>query len=463
MKEEEKMFDGITNVDDDLIEEAKERKPKKRQYQWNKWTLIASCIVILAGIGLFLFTNKDGESILEPILPVTYPRAYAFDNYDTRFTIREENPIDDKLVNIINNFAYQTSSLILTKENKNTNYSPISLYYALSLATSGANGETEVQLLDLLGISDSKSLSTQLGNLYRLLYFDNDIGQLKIANSIWMDRDMNGEPIEFKDGFVENAVTNFYASSHSVDFSDEETAKAIADWISTNTNETISPTIELNDDQILSIINTVYFYDEWVDRFNRSETAKDTFYLLDESEVTVDFMNMTSFSKAFSRGENFTRSGLSLKNAGEMIFILPDEGISPYEIIDSPDKIMEAFEGGKDGIGEVVWKVPKFDFDSKIKMKETLKTLGVTNAFSDAANFDGITDHFAVISDIVQETHISIDERGVEASAFTKIDYDGSALPKDEAYMILDRPFIYGITASNGTLLFVGVCENPGK
>jgi len=37
----------------------------------------------------------------------------------------------------------------------------------------------------------------------------------------------------------------------------------------------------------------------------------------------------------------------------------------------------------------------------------------------------------------------------------------GSAMPEGHADMLLNRPFIYGITAQNRSLLFVGVCENP--
>ena len=34
-------------------------------------------------------------------------------------------------------------------------------------------------------------------------------------------------------------------------------------------------------------------------------------------------------------------------------------------------------------------------------------------------------------------------------------------MPQGRAEMILDRPFIYAITASNGMILFVGICNNP--
>ena len=41
--------------------------------------------------------------------------------------------------------------------------------------------------------------------------------------------------------------------------------------------------------------------------------------------------------------------------------------------------------------------------------------------------------------------------------------YAGAALPEGRAEMTLNRPFIYYITAPDGSLLFVGVCENPAE
>lgn len=397
----------------------------------------------------------------KPILKVDYPKAYAFEDYDAKREIREQNPVEDSFIDVINDFSYRTGALILSEEGKNINYSPLSLYYALSIAASGAENETEAQLLDLLGINDSGLLSEQCGNLYRQLYTDNEIGRLKIANSIWMDDNMNGSPVTFKDDFIKQAAENFYASSYSVDFAEEETAKAMADWISANTNGILSPAFETNPQQILSIINTVYFYDQWIDRFDRSLTAEDTFYPLNRREVKCDFMNQTFASAGFSKGDGFTRAGLSLKNAGQMVFILPEEGVLPYELMASPEKMEEIFEGGEAFSGEVVWKIPKFSFGSKFVLADVLKSLGVSYAFMADADFSGITDHMAYISNVLQETHIAIDEDGVEASAFTKIDYAGSARPEGRADMILDRPFIYAVTARGGGLLFMGICENP--
>lgn len=453
-----KIFDAITGIDDELIEEAKESKVSR--FKMKRVLTVAASILVIISIGL-LMKNKKVNQYINPIAEVIYPKSYAFDDYDNWRKIIDENPVNDNTIKVVNDFAYKTSSLFLSSSEKNTNYSPLSLYYALALATTGAKTETEMELLNLLGMQDSQVLSEQSGNLYRLLNKDNEIGKLKIANSIWLGNKINGEPVIFKDTFVENAVNNFYASSYNVDFSDKETGKAMSKWIAENTNGTLSPKIDTDPQQILSIINTVYFYDQWIDRFDKDKTQEDIFNLLNGEEVKVDFMNETFGSAGFSKGKNFTRSALGLKNGGRMVFILPDEGISTYELLSSTEQIKKIFEEGEDFHGEVVWKIPKFNFNSQLELKDNLKALNVKLAFEPNADFTEMTERMAYISEIQQQTHIAIDEEGVEASAFTQIDYVGSAAPEGRADMILNRPFIYGITASNGSLLFIGICINP--
>lgn len=455
---EKKIFNAITDIDDELIEEAKANKEPR--FKMKRILTLAASILVIISIGL-LMRDWGGNQYIRPITEVIYPKAYAFDDYDNWRKIIDENQVDDNTIMVINDFAYKTGSLILKESEKNTNYSPLSLYYSLALATTGAKAETEMELLNLLGIPDTKTLSEQSGNLYRLLYKDNKIGKLKIANSIWLGNEINGQPVAFKDTFIENAVKNFYASSYNVDFSDKKTGRAMSNWIAENTNGTLTPDIETNPQQALSIINTVYFYDQWINRFDKGKTLKDVFHLLNEGEVKVDFMNQIFGSSGFSKGTNFTRAGLGLKNGGRMVFILPDKGISTYELLSSPEQIKEIFEEGKDFHGEVVWKIPKFNFDSQLKLKDKLEALDIKLAFEPNADFTGITNHMAYISEIQQQTRISIDEEGVEASAFTQINYVGSAMPEGRADMILNRPFIYGITEPNGSLLFVGVCMNP--
>ncbi len=469
MKRERKFLDAIADVPDEMIEETEKRltqtysaKSKKRLL----WLLPAvACLLLFAGAILWFalpgtrLQKKPKETprlqAAAPIMEVSMPETYAFDDSETRWKIRDENPVEESFTEGLRTFSYETASALLAEGEENVNYSPLSLYYALALAATGAEGETKEELLALLHVPDTDTLAAQCGNFFRLSYQDNEIGIRKIANSLWMDKDT-----AWKQGFIEGAAKNFYSSVFSMDLGSEEAAAAMSAWISEQTNGSLAPALSPDEESVLRLINTVTFHDEWVDRFNKEKTKPDSFTLSDGSSVTCDFMNRTYDSHGFSLGDGYTRSSLSLKN-NTMVFILPDEGVSPQSLVDTPEKMREAFEGGEDYMGEVVWQVPKFDFASSLDLKETLNHLGVSSAFGADADFSGITDDAAFLSGVTQGTHIAVNEDGVDASAFTMIDYAGAAMPEGRADMRLTRPFLYGIIGPNGSLLFVGICENP--
>lgn len=414
---------------------------------------ILLCIIITVNL------TSCGSSL--KVQNPVYPKSISFEDLDSQRTVRENNPVDQGFVNALNSFSYVSASKLLKDQPNNINYSPLSLYMALSIAGSGAAGTTKDQIFLALLVSnkDDEYLAEQNGNLYRLLYTDNEIGKLKIANSLWLEKG-----IQFKDSFVTNAAKNFYASSYNVDFEDTKTAKLMSKWISDNTNGILSPDFKLDKEQIMSIINTIYFRDEWTDRFDANDTKPDTFYLNDGNKVKCDFMNSTYVSHGFKKGQGFTSSAIGLKNSGEMIFILPDKGVSVDELLSSAESISSLFDDKGLKNGKVIFKIPKFSFGSDLNLVDTLKVMGISSAFQRDANFKGITDGTAFISNIRQQTHIAIDEKGVEAAAYTSINYAGSALAKDEvAEMILNRPFIFAIKSNNGALLFIGVVNNPAE
>ena len=98
-----------------------------------------------------------------------------------------------------------------------------------------------------------------------------------------------------------------------------------------------------------------------------------------------------------------------------------------------------------------------------------MKQLGIEHIFDEqTADFERISlEKPLYLSNIMQETHIGIDEQGVEGAAYTMIAAAGAtAMLTDETYaeMILDRPFLYGILdRESGAWLFLGVCSNPAN
>ena len=388
-----------------------------------------------------------------------YPKSIAFDDYDGRISVMKDNKLEDSFSNELKNFTYKSTYEILKNKTKNITYSPVSLYMALSLAGTGAGGSTQKEIFSVLGAENNKAdyISNENSKLFRLLYSDNEIGKLKIANSLWLDKDKN-----FKKSFLDTAVKSFYSSAYNIDFKDKGSSKQISDWISKNTNGVLSPSINLANDQIMSILNTIYYKDQWVDKFDGKATKADTFYLKNGQEIKCNFMNSTYSTHSFTRGEGFTSSALSLKNNGSMLFILPDKGVSIDSLLQSPEKAAKLFDEQSGVNGKVIFQIPKFSYGSSLDLKETLNNLGMNEAFKDNADFTGITEGKAFISNIKQESHIAIDEKGIEAAAFTQIDYAGAATPKQEkAEMILNRPFIFAIKANHDNILFVGIVNNP--
>ncbi len=469
MKKEKKLMDAITDVPDEMIEEAEKKGGPLPGSEKSPGKILryapafAACLLLAAAGILSLSRARLSKSPVEnprleaarPLMEVSMPPARQFDDRDTTMKTWEENPVEESFTDSLSNFSYETASALFAGGNENINYSPVSLYYALAMAATGAEGETKDQLLSLLGVQDTETLKEQCGNYYRRSYTENEISTQRISNSLWLD-----VSVGWKQSFVENAAENFYSSIFSMELGTEEAAQAMSAWIEEQTDGSLSPRLPSGGEAALNLVNTVSFHDQWLDQFDEAKTKPDSFYPSGASPVTCDFMNRTYDSHGFSVGEGYTRSSLSLKN-GTMVFILPDEGISPRSLVDTPEKMRETFEGGKDYCGEVVWQIPKFDFSSNLQLGDTLKALGITSAFEETADFSGITDDTVFFSGITQGTHIAVNEEGVDASAFTLIEYAGAAQPAGRADMRLTRPFLYGITGTGGGLVFIGICENP--
>lgn len=399
------------------------------------------------------------SSAPKPLAAVAFPKGISLNDYDARRELIENYPIEEEFSKMLADFSVRTTVNLYGECNGNFNYSPVSLYLAMALCANGAEGETKAQILSLLGANDEAYLVKQCEHFYRRNYTDNSIGKLKIANSVWMN---NGQgDFSCKDEFLKTAAESFFAEIFSADFTKEKTAEQMSKWVQKNTKGTIAPNINLGAEALMTIFNTVYFCDQWTDRFDTAKTEPDIFSG-DDGAFVIDFMNAEFSSHSFVRGENFTRSGLGLKNSGSMIFVLPDEGVSISELMTDEQTLENVLFGGESKAGRVTFKIPKFSFSAVLELKAMLNSLGVADAFSwENADFSAASDSEMCLSDVTQQTHIALDEKGVVASSFTELMYAGAAMPEGSADMCLDRPFIYAVLSSTNDVLFIGVfsCE----
>lgn len=392
----------------------------------------------------------DAVMAYEPVLP-------AGDSAKTMET-KQGNPADGAYMKGLHGFADGISSAILSG-GKNSVCSPVSLYMALSLAAAGANGKTRDEMFSVLGLAgkDAAYLSKETGKLFQTLFFDNKITKLKVANSLWLQK---GVP--FKQAYIDDAVKDFYASLYNVDYASKETPKRMGQWISDNTNGVLKPEVQVDPNLILTILNTVYLKDEWMDRFTDANTKKDSFRLADGSKTECDFMHRKIETGRYVKGDGFQSCSLALKNAGEVVLILPDEGIGVDRLLSEAGKT-GLFSTQKEAKGAMIeLALPKFTFGSDYQLADTLKKMGMETAFEGGADFSLMTDGGAIISNVRQQAHVAADENGVEAAAFTQIMMAGGAMIKDSVIpMKFDRPFLFAILSQEGAPLFTGLVADP--
>lgn len=365
--------------------------------------------------------------------------------------IWEDSTVDEAFYKSMNGFAYKTACELLDGTG-NENYSPVSLYYALALAGLGAEGETKAQLLGLLGVEDTDYLTRQAGNLYRSLSGGEEGGTLKLANSLWLAQGGG-----FRKSYL-NDAKKLDAAAQEVDFADPHTGEIIGQWISDNTGGMLSGAVEVDPTTRAMLLNTAYFVGQWASSFMPEANTSGAFHTA-KGDVQAEYMNKTE-QGTFVQGDGWLRATLGLRN-GAMTFVLPDEGVGVETLLASPEKLAEALNGGEEHYGEIYWQVPKFDFAAEMDLIPALQKLGVTDAFDGQANFSAMAEEALYIDSALQKTRIKIDENGVSAAAYTQMSMARMSLPAESAAMTLDRPFLYAVTAEDGTLLFVGVCGDP--
>lgn len=393
-----------------------------------------------------------------------YPSKIAYDDYQGRNS--KFQTLEPSYIKSLKDFSFNSTAEILTGADKNKNdlYSPVSLYMALSMLAETSAGDTREEILNTLMVDNIELLREESSKLFINLFTDNEIGKLNLANSIWLSNSYN-----FKNEALDILAKDYYAHSFSVDFGTDAASKRISKWINEFTGGKLGKNADdfkTTEDQVMTLLNTIYFYDEWTTKFDAAKTKADTFYLSDGTTTKCDFMNMDGISSSFIKNDKYTSSSLSFKNQNSMVFILPEEGVSPYDIINDPKALSDAIDFNDSpnmSYGSITYKIPKFNFDSKLELNNAVKKLGINQVFdSYVANFSPLTDQNDLfVSEIKQGTSISIDENGCEAAAFTQIDMCGAGLPEGHADMILDRPFIFVITGINDTPLFIGVINNP--
>lgn len=481
----EDIYDGITGIRDDLVEGAK-KTARSRRKRWYGTVAAVVALAILGGIalrpggGLTTSAYAIAEAQYPEMAPYPDESKYTKANGDVDDSFYEaydawrdsvqaqRRELGDDIFSLQDFFARSAPAFLSESSGENRVYSPLNVYMALCMLSELTDGDSREQILALLGSGDMTSLRRQAGDVWNANYRDDGASVSVMANSLWLNED-----IGFTQGTMDTLAREYYASSYRGEMGSEGFNKALQDWLKEQTGgllDEAAESIELTPDTIMALASTLYFRDKWTSEFMESFTEKDTFHSPNR-DVECDFMHQGG-SDTYYWGEKFAAVCKGFEGDGEMWFLLPDEGVSPEELLTDGETLDFLFSQG----GRWEWEnqkhlivnkaIPKFDVSSQMELREGLQELGVTDVFDPgAADFSPMTDEVqgGYLSKATHAARVTIDETGCEAAAFTVMARVGAEMPpEEEVDFVLDRPFLFCITGESGLPLFVGVVNQPG-
>jgi serpin B len=352
----------------------------------------------------------------------------------------------------------------LREEEGNLFFSPYSISLALAMTYSGARGETETQMGNTLRFTLPQSV------LHPVFHgLDTNLVQrpsgiegvsLSIGNALW---GQIGYP--FLSDFRDTLVESYDAPLRLTDFANasEEARTEINAWVRDATNGKIQELMKPGSISPLTrlvLANAITFKGTWKLQFDEAYTTDAPFYRLDGGQVEVLMMRIQE-RFLYAEGRDF--QAIELPYAGDalsMVILLPREGMfEAFEAnlsIERLDAVLAQL-----GSEKVQLAMPRFELTSEFSLADTLTRLGMSDAFTGAADFsgmDGTRDLF--IDHVAHKAYVSVNEEGTEATAATGVSMTLS-MP---SLMLIDHPFIFLIRGvETGTILFMGRVVDPSE
>ena len=361
-------------------------------------------------------------------------------------------------------FAFDFFSTVYDEEAKdednNFMVSPLSLSMALAMTWNGSAGETKTAMQTTLKMGDYSE--DQVNGYYKMLkealLKTDPSTKLSIANSIWTN-----QFIPIKPSFIKTNQDFYDATIEGVDFGNSATVGRINKWASDNTNGLIEKVLDkTKPEDLMYLLNAIYFKGIWTSEFDPKNTSKQSFINENGESKMVDMMHQRD---VFKYTEDDLMQVVQLPYGNEtfsMLVLLPTNGKNLKDVtttLTNQDywKTMKSRMMSR----EVVLSLPKFKTQYSKKLNDVLTKMGMGIAFTDLADFSGMSDFPAKISFVKQDTYISTDEAGTEAAAVTTIGVElTSAGPVDRVVFNANHPFLYIIQEnSKGAILFMGAVK----
>jgi len=348
-------------------------------------------------------------------------------------------------------------------------FSPYSIRTALAMTSSGARGQTLMQIKSTLGfaLDDTGFHKNLAASIHALNTGSNDNYEINIANSLWVEKTH-----ALLQQFIDTNKKAYGAGLEQVDFihaAENERIK-INTWVEEQTRQKIKNLIPpggVNANTRLALINAVYFKGLWTEQFNKKLTRDEPFHRADGSTVTTPLM---TFSKPLNLSY-LAEDGLKIIELDyrgkdiSMLILLPDTaaGLSTLEARLNETQLNSWIGRLKKQMVRV--HVPRFSMNwGAENMVPHLRALGMQDAFvkgtADFSGIDGTRD--LLITSVFHKAFVDVNEEGTEAAAATGVMVGVTSMPPPPEIFRADHPFLFLLREkATGTILFMGRMTEP--
>ena len=385
-----------------------------------------------------------------------------------------------EVVNANNKFAFELYSELNKGQTGNIFYSPYSISAALAMTYEGAKGQTADEMKSVFHFPANSILRPNFAAIYNGINKGNKEYELRTGNALWVQQDY-----PFLKDYTGRVEKYYGGKAANVDFvkETEKSRQTINSFIEEQTNDKIKELIPpgiLDPYTRLVLTNAIYFKGTWEWEFDKGDTREQDFKITPSNVVKTPTMYMKPERARFNYADLGNLQILELPYKGNevsMLVLLPKQGEeydfetrkpinSDYTLKDielSSEKLSEYKSKMKETKMDSI-SIPKFEFDTKYSMGGTLSALGMPTAFSYNADFSGMTaEEKLLISAVIHQAYVKVDEKGTEAAAATAVVMKVTAAMPRNVFRA-DHPFIFIIQEkSTGNILFIGRVTDPTK
>jgi serpin B len=348
--------------------------------------------------------------------------------------------------------------------------SPISVSYMLGMLNAGAEGETQRQITDVLGLDVSaQEINQHFKKIMNEASSVDSTVTIKIANSIDVNSARNYCLIpKYKTDMHEY----YKAQIDAFDFGNSRNVDIINNWCNIHTDGMIPKILDrLDPGAAMCLLNAVYFKASWTNEFDPKNTRDKIFTKQDGTMLEHKMMHVSI--KGVAYGSNNLCKMLSLPYGNgnySMIVLLPHEGKTISDIIQSLSaQQLERQRTQEMTIHNVDILMPRFTTENEIGLEQVLSSMGMPLAFHPrAAEFSNMVKGEELwVSMMKQKAKIEVNEKGTKAAAVTVTMMTTKSMNPNRTIwkeFHATRPFVYYIVDnSSGTIYFMGTyCGEEG-